>query len=123
MLFLTVFPGKCVKLSPNLDKPFPYYSQVNSVELPENLTISPYSRPVLTFIAKDEDKPLFRKRIGFRSHKTILDTGIHIYHVYVSHNESAYPLMLNNTNSNSMTIKREFFVTDALTAFKKQLKL
>ena len=33
MLNLTVFHGKCVKLSPYLDKPFPYFSQVNSVEL------------------------------------------------------------------------------------------
>ena len=33
MLILTVFPGKSVELSPYLDEPFPYFSQVNSVEL------------------------------------------------------------------------------------------
>ena len=33
MLFLTLFPGKCVKLSPYLDESFPYFSQVNSLAL------------------------------------------------------------------------------------------
>ena len=33
MLILTVIPGKCVELLSYLDKPFPYFSQVNSVEL------------------------------------------------------------------------------------------
>ena len=41
MLILTVFPGKCVKLSPYLDMPFPYFSQVNSVELTQDITIAP----------------------------------------------------------------------------------
>ena len=41
MLTLMVFPSKYVKLSPGLDKPFPYYSQVNSVELPQDITIAP----------------------------------------------------------------------------------
>ena len=43
MLILTVFPGKCVKLSPYLDKRFPYFSQVNAVELSQDLTFAPYS--------------------------------------------------------------------------------
>ena len=68
MLNLTVFPGKCVKLSLFLDKPFPYFSQLNSVELSQNLTIAPYSTRVLTLIAKDEDKHLFRKGTSFRLH-------------------------------------------------------
>ena len=59
ILVLTVFPGKCVKLSPYLDKPFPFFAQVNSVELSQDLTIAPYSTRVLTLIAKDEDQPLF----------------------------------------------------------------
>ena len=61
MLILTVFPGKCVKLSPYLDISFPYFSQVNSVELSQDLTIAPYSTRVLTLTAKDENKHLFRK--------------------------------------------------------------
>ena len=106
MLILTVFPGKCVKLSPFLDKPFPYFSQVNSVEMSQDLTIAPYSTRVLTLIAKDEDKHLFRKGTSFRLHKNVLDTGIYTYHVYCSHDESKYPLMLNNPNPNSITIKK-----------------
>ena len=43
MLILTVFPSKCVKLSPYLYKHFPYFSQVNYVELSQDLTIAPYS--------------------------------------------------------------------------------
>ena len=105
MLILTVFPGKCVKLSPYLDKPFPYFSQVNSVELSQDLTIAPYSTRVLTLIAKDENKHLFRKGTSFRLHKNVLDTGIHTYHVYCSHDESKYSLMLNNPNPNSISIK------------------
>ena len=81
MLILTVFPGKCVKLSPYLDKPFPYFLQVNSVELSQDLTIAPYSTRVLKLIAKDEDKHLFRKGTSFRLHKNVLDTGIYTYHV------------------------------------------
>ena len=42
MLILKVFPGKCVKLSLYLDEPFPLCSEVNSVELSQNLTIAPY---------------------------------------------------------------------------------
>ena len=74
MLILTVFPGKCVKLSPFLDKPFPYFSQVNSAELPQDLTIAPYSTRVLTLIAKDDDKHLFRKGTSFRLHRNVIDT-------------------------------------------------
>ena len=61
MPILTVFPGKCVKLSPYLDKLSPYFSQMNSVELSQELTIAPYSTRVLTLIAKDEDNHLFRR--------------------------------------------------------------
>ena len=108
MLILTVFHGKFVKLSPYLDKPFPFsfFSQVNSVELSHDLKIAPYSTRVLTLIAKDEDKHLFRKGTSFRLHKNVLDTGIYTYHVYCSHDESKYPLMLNNPNPNSITIKK-----------------
>ena len=106
MLILTVFPGKCVKLSPYLDKPFPYFSQVNCVELSQDLTIAPYSTRVLTLIAKDEDKHLFRKGTSFRLHRNVLDTGIYTYHVYCSHDESKYPLVLNNPNPNSITIRK-----------------
>ena len=56
MRTVTVFPGKCVKLSPYLYKPFPYYSQVNSVELSQDITFPPISTRVLTLIAKEEDK-------------------------------------------------------------------
>ena len=56
MQISTVFPDKCVKLSPFLHKPFPYFSQVNSVELSQDLTNAPYSTRVLTLIAKDEDR-------------------------------------------------------------------
>ena len=42
MLILTVFPGKCVKLSPYFESHFPSYSQVNSVEFSQDLTIAPY---------------------------------------------------------------------------------
>ena len=79
---------------------------MNSVELSQELTIAPYSTRVLTFIAKDEDKHLFRKRTSFRLHKKVLDTGIYTYHVYCSHDESKYSLMLNNPNSNSITLKK-----------------
>ena len=82
MLNLTVFPGKCVKLSPYLDKSFPYFSQVNSVELSRDLTFAPCSTRVLTLIAKDEDKQLFRKGTSFRLHRNVLNTGICTYHVY-----------------------------------------
>ena len=79
---------------------------MNSVELSQDLTIAPYSTRVLTLIAKDEDKHLFRKGISFRLHKNVVDTGIYTYHVYCSHDESKYPLMLNNPNPNSITIKK-----------------
>ena len=106
MLIFTVFPGKCVKLSPHLDKFLPYFSQVNSVELSQDLTIAPYSTRVLTIIAKDEDKHLFRKGTSFRLHRNVLDTGIYTYHVYCSLDESKYPLMLNNPIPNSITIRK-----------------
>ena len=73
MLILTVFPGKCVKLLPYLDKLFPYFSQVNSVELSQDLTIAPYSTRVLTLIAKDEDKHLFRKIFVYTKMFSTLD--------------------------------------------------
>ena len=79
---------------------------MNSVELSQDLTISPYSTRVLTLIAKDEDKHLFRKGTSFRLHKNVLDTGIYTYHVYCSHDESKYPLMLNNPNPISISIKK-----------------
>ena len=128
LLILKVFPGKCVKLSPHLDKPFPYFSQLNSVELPQDLTIAPYSTRVLTLIAKDEDNHLFRKGTSFRLHRNVLDTGIYNYHVYRSHDESKYPLMLNNPNSNSITIKKGntivllLLAIPSLIALKKRLK-
>ena len=78
---------------------------MNSVELSQDLTIAPYSSRVLTLIAKDEDKHLFRKGTSFRLHKIVLDTGIYTYHVYCTHDESKYPLMLNNPNPKSITIK------------------
>ena len=106
MLISTVFPGKCVKLSPCLDKPFPYFSQVNSVELSQDLTIAPYSTRVLTLIANDEYKSLFQKGTSFRLHKNVLDTGIYTCHVYCSHDESKYPLVLSNPNPNGITIKK-----------------
>ena len=79
---------------------------MNSVELSQDMTIAPYSTRVLTIIAKDEDKHLFRKGTSFRLHKSVLDTGIYTYHVYCSHDESKYPLMLNNPNPNSTTFKK-----------------
>ena len=67
--------------------PFPYNSQVNSVELLQDITKAPYSTRVLTLTAKDEEKNLFRKGTSFHSHKNVLDTGIYTYHVYCSHDE------------------------------------
>ena len=75
MLILKVSPGKCVKLSPHLDKLFPYFSQVNSIEMSQDLTIAPYSTRSLKLIAKDEPKHLFRKRTSFRLHKNVFATG------------------------------------------------
>ena len=60
----------------------------------------------MTLIAKDEDKHLFQKGTSFRLHKNVLDTGIYTYHVYCSHDESKYPLMLNNPNPKSITNKK-----------------
>ena len=60
----------------------------------------------MTLIAKDEDKHLFRKRTRFRVHKNVLGTGNYTYHVYCSHDESKYPLMLNNPNPKRITIKK-----------------
>ena len=75
MPILTIFPGKSVKISPYLEKLFPYFSQVNSVELSQDLTIAPYSTRVLTLIAEDEDKHLFRKGTSFRLHKMFSTLG------------------------------------------------
>ena len=108
MPILTVFPGKCVKLSPYLDKPFPYFSPKNSVELSQDLMMAPYSTRVSTLIAKAKDKHLFRKGTSFRLHRNVFDTGIYTYHVDCSHNESKYPLRLNNPNPNSNTIEKGF---------------
>ena len=77
-----------------------------SVELSQGLPIAPYSTRVLTLIAKDEDKHLFRKGTGFGLHRNVLDTRLYTYHVYGSHNESQYPLMLNNPNPNNNIIKK-----------------
>ena len=52
---------------------------------------------------------MFRKRIKFRLHKEILDTGIYTYRVFYSHDESKYPLTLNKPNLNSVTNKKGFF--------------
>ena len=79
---------------------------MNSVELLQDLTLAPYSTRVLTLTAKDEEKHLFRRGTSFPLHKTVLETGICTYHVYCSHDESKYPLMLNNPNPNSITIKK-----------------
>ena len=106
MLILTAFPGKYVKLSPYLDKLFPKFSKVNSVELSDDLTIAPYSTRVLTLIAKDEDKHLFRKGTSLRLQRNVLDTGIYTYHVFCSRNESKIALMLNNKNPNGITTKK-----------------
>ena len=122
MLILTIFPGKVVKLSPYLDKPFPYFSQVNSVELSQDLTIAPYSTRVLTLMAKEEEKHLFRKGTSFRLHKNIPDTGFFTYHVYCPHDESKYPLMLNNSTSIELLLKREILDKLPLTTLKKGLK-
>ena len=106
MLILTVFGGKCVKLSTFSDKPCPYFSQVNSVELSQDLTIAPCSTRVLTLKVKDENKHLFRKGKSFPLHRKVPDTGIYTYHVFCSHNESKYPLVLKNPNPNSITTKK-----------------
>ena len=108
MLILTVFPGKIVKFSPYLDKSFQYYSQMNSLELPQTLTIAPYSTRVLTLIAKDEGKRFFRKGTSFRLHRNVLDTGTNTYRAYSSYDESKYSLMLSNPNPNSITIRNGF---------------
>ena len=87
MLFSTVFPGICVKLSLCLDKFFPYYSQVNSVELLREMRIAPDAKRFLSLLAKDENKHLFRKRKSFSLHKHVLSAGIYTYLVYSSHEE------------------------------------
>ena len=95
---------------------------MNSVELSEDLTIAPYSTQVLTFIAKDENKHLFRKGTSFPLHRNVLDTGIYHYHVYCSHDESKYPLMLNNPNPLVLLLKKEFLDVPSLTALKERPK-
>ena len=77
MLFLAVVPGKCVKISPYLDKQFPYFPQVNSVELSQVMTIAPYSTRVQTLIAKYEDKHLFREGTSSHFYKNVLDTALY----------------------------------------------
>ena len=65
-----------------------------------------YSTRVVTPIAKDKDKHLFRKETSFRLDENVLDTENYTYHIYCSHDESKYPLMLNNPNPNSITIRK-----------------
>ena len=48
---------------------------------------------------------MFRKRNSFRLQKNVLDNGDYTYPVYCSHDESKYPLMFNNPNPNSTTIR------------------
>ena len=72
----------------------------------QDIRIAPYSTRVLTLIARDENKHLFKQGTRFRLHKDILDTGNHTDHVYCSQDESEYPLMLNNPNTNSITIRK-----------------
>ena len=72
----------------------------------QDLTIATNSTRVLTLIAKNEDEHLLRKGSIFRLHENVLHIGIHTYHVYCSHNESKYPLMLNNPNPISITFKK-----------------
>ena len=74
MLALTLFRGKCVKLYPYSDKLFPFFLQVNSVELSQDLTIAPYSTRVLTLRGKDEDTHLFRKQTSYPLHRNVVDT-------------------------------------------------
>ena len=114
MLILTVFPSKCVSISPYLDKFLPHHSLVNSVELSQDIKISPYSTRSLIFISKDEDMHLFRKGTTFRLYKIDLDTGIYTFHVYCSHYESKYLFLLNNPKLNSITIKKGIFVYTSL---------
>ena len=63
----------------------------------------------MTLIAKDEDKHLFRKGTVFRLHRNVFDNGIYTYRVYCSNDESKYPLMLNNPNPSSITIRKGIF--------------
>ena len=51
-----------------------------------------------TFSSRGRQAFASEKEKNFRLHKIVLDTGIYIYHVYCSHDESKYPLMLNNLN-------------------------
>ena len=105
MLISLVFIGLCVKLSPYLENLFVNHSQENTIDLSQGLTLAPYSTRVMTLIAKDADNHLLRKGPSFRLHKNVLDLGIYTYHVYCSHDDSMYPLMLDNPNPNSITIK------------------
>ena len=45
------------------------------------------------------------KKTSFRLHENVLDIGIYTYYVHCSHDESKYPLMLNNQIPNSITNK------------------
>ena len=71
-LKLTVFRGKCVKLSPFSDIFFPTFLKVTSVEVSQDSTIAHYSTRVLTPIAIDGDKQLFRKGTSSVYRKTIM---------------------------------------------------
>ena len=62
MLISTVFSGKGVKLAAYLGKRFPLFLQLNSVELPQDISIALYTSRVLTLIAKHEDKHLFPEK-------------------------------------------------------------
>ena len=61
---------------------------MNSVDLPQNLTMAPDLTRALTLTAKDEEKDFFRKGTSFRLYKKVLDTGTFTYHVYCSRDES-----------------------------------
>ena len=106
MLILTVFPNKCVKLSPYLDKLFPYLSQVNSVELSQDFMIAPYSRRNLTRIAKDENQHLFREGTVSAYTKMFSTLEFILVMSIVHMLKQSTPLMLNNPNPNSNIIKK-----------------
>ena len=81
MLVLIDFPCKCSKWSPYLDKLFPIFSKVNSVDLTKNNTIAPHSTRRLTLLAKEADKINFRRGTSFRQQKHNFDIGIYTYHI------------------------------------------
>ena len=77
----------------------------------------------MSSIARDEHRHLFKQGTSFRLHKDILDTGIYTYHVYCSQDESKYPLMLNNPNPNSITIRKGIFGYTLLDNVRKTLQM